>query len=122
MMRQSMEPPRSWCDAPEDPATILADCRQRIDRIDAVVVALLRERVLTAVEAARAKTALGEPLKAPARETAVLERLALLAADPLDGHAVARIFRAIIDETLAAEELLQSTAATGASEARRRAG
>ncbi len=89
-----------------EPSSVLADCRDRIDRIDGVLLALLRERMLTAVEAAEAKCALGQPLLAPAREAAVLERLTNLAATPLDPLAVSRIFRAIFDETLNAEERL----------------
>ena len=93
------------------PAAILADCRQRIDRIDGVLLALLRERMLTAVEAAGAKAALGQPVLAPAREAEVLERIATLTASPLDPVAASRIFEAIIEETRTAEERLPGGAA-----------
>ena len=82
-----------------EPARVLADCRERIDRIDAAVLALLRERVRTAIEAGHAKAVLGEPLITPAREAEILRRLALLDGHPLEAAAVARIFRAIIEET-----------------------
>jgi chorismate mutase len=82
-----------------DAARTLTDCRERIDRIDAVVVALLRERVRTALEAGQAKRLLGQPIAAPAREEEVLSRLLALCNPPLDGDAVRRIFHAIIEET-----------------------
>jgi chorismate mutase len=86
------------------PAAALAECRERIDRIDAAVVALLRERVRTAIEAGRAKSALGYPLDSPAREAEVLERLQRLASDPLERDSVTRIFRTIIEETRATQK------------------
>lgn len=86
------------------PASVLAHCRQRIDRIDGVLLALLRERVLTAIEAAEAKSALGEPVLVPSREAEVLTRVATLASPPLEPDAVGRIFETIIAETRQAEE------------------
>lgn len=97
------------------PAAVLADCRERIDRIDGVLLALLRERMLTAVEAAEAKAALGQPVLAPTREAEVLARISALASGPLHPTAAARIFEAIIEETRSAEEQLspKSTADCG---------
>ena len=85
------------------PAEILATCRQRIDRIDGVLLALLRERLLTAVEAADAKAALGQPVLVPPREAEVLARVTTLASSPLDADAAVRIFQTIIEETRATE-------------------
>lgn len=82
----------------------LVQCRDDIDRVDAVLVALLRERARLAVSAGRIKIASGQPVTAPAREAAILERVRRLAGEPLDGDAVARIFQHIIDETRAAEQ------------------
>lgn len=87
-------------------ATVLADCRQRIDRIDAVLLALLRERLLTAVEAAEAKAALGESVLARDRETEIVARVAALSRSPLESTAAVRIFEVIIGETRAMEERL----------------
>ncbi len=87
----------------DDPARTLTDCRERIDRIDATVVALLRERLRTALEAGYAKRRLGQPIAAPAREEEVLRRLHALCNPPLDSEAVRRIFHAIIEETRNAE-------------------
>ena len=91
-----------WMEASR-PAEVLATCRQRIDRIDGVLLALLRERLLTAVEAADAKAALGQPVLAPPREAEVLARVTALASSPLDAGAAVRIFRTIIEETRATE-------------------
>jgi chorismate mutase len=88
-------------DGPLDP---LAQCRQDIDRIDAVLVALLRERTRVALDAGRIKDAGGHALVAPTREAAVLQRVRRLAVAPLEADAVARIFERIIDETRAAEQ------------------
>ena len=91
-----------WMEVVE-PAEVLATCRQRIDRIDGVLLALLRERLLTAAEAADAKAALGHPVLAPPREAEVLARVTTLASSPLDADAAVRIFQTIIEETRATE-------------------
>ncbi|MFN2445472.1 MAG: chorismate mutase [Vicinamibacterales bacterium] len=87
-----------------DSVEALVQCRADIDRVDAVLVALLRERARLAVRAGCIKVASGEPVVAPVREAAILERVRRLAGEPLDGEAMARIFRHIIDETRAAEQ------------------
>jgi chorismate mutase len=94
-------------DSVDDPRAqginLLAQCRQDIDRIDAVLVALLHERTRLAVDAGRLKTTCGQPLVAPGREAAVFERVRRLARAPLEPDAVARIFERIIEEARAAE-------------------
>lgn len=82
----------------------LARCRDDIDRIDAVLVALLQERARLAVCAGRVKRASGQAIAAPGREAAVIERVKHLALYPLPSDAVGRIFERIIDETRATEE------------------
>jgi chorismate mutase/prephenate dehydratase len=81
----------------------LSQCRQDIDRIDGVLVALLRERTRLALQAGEIKLANGEPLHAAAREAAVMRRVQELAVPPLAADAIARIFACIIDETRNAE-------------------
>lgn len=93
-------------DAEADVPDPLSLCRQDIDRVDAVLVALLGERTRLALQAGIIKLAAGEPVQAVAREAAVLRRVQQLAVPPLDSAAVARIFERIIDETRAAERLL----------------
>jgi len=87
-----------------DPAAVLLECRRRIDRIDGVLLALLRERLMTAEEAADAKAAMDQPVLAPPREAEVLARVTTLANWPLDPEAAARIFGTIIEETRAAAQ------------------
>ena len=100
MSRQSKEPL-----GPEPPATeVLSRCREDIDRIDAVLVALLQERARLALCAGRLKMATGQPLQVPAREAAVIERVKHLALPPLEPDAAGRIFQRIIDETRATEQ------------------
>ncbi len=77
----------------------LAQTRQDIDRIDAVLVALLSERTRLAMHAGRVKQATGQDVVVPAHEHAVLERVRGLARGPLDADAAARIFAQIIHET-----------------------
>jgi chorismate mutase len=92
----------------DHPDMRLADCRTRIDRIDAALVALLRERMRTALEAGSAKTALGQPLLSPAREAEVLERVAQLASGPLEPEAVMRVFDVVVTETRRVQERAQT--------------
>ena len=77
--------------------------RERIDAIDDALVALLAERAELALRLGHVKAAAGQPVYAPAREAAVLDRVSGLARGPLDAPAVARLFEAIIAETRAAE-------------------
>jgi chorismate mutase len=87
-----------------DPHESLSRCREDIDRVDAVLVALLGERARLALNAGRMKAAIGQPVAASAREAAVLERVRQLAPPPLDPEAAARIFERIIDETRDSEQ------------------
>ena len=81
----------------------LSQCRQDIDRIDGVLVALLRERTRLAMQAGEIKLATGEPVHAAAREAAVLQRVQALAVPPHAAEAIVRIFSCIIDEARNAE-------------------
>lgn len=90
-------------DSEPSAAELLARCRDDIDRIDGVLVALLHERARLAVCAGRAKRASGQPIRAAGREASVIARVKYLARAPLAPDAVGRIFRRIIEETRAAE-------------------
>ena len=79
----------------------LALCRQDIDRVDAMLVALLRERTRLALDVGRIKRAHGLAVAHPAREVDVLTRVRQLAGGPLDADVAARIFERIILETRA---------------------
>lgn len=93
---------------PLDP---LAQCRRDIDRIDAVLVALLGERTRLAIDAGRIKRGSGREVAAPAREATVIERVRDLARGPLPADAAARIFEQIIRETRSVEERHEETRA-----------
>jgi len=63
-------------DAAADLGAALAPLRERIDAIDAEIVALLNERARIALEIGRVKDAQGQkPIRDPAREAAVIERV-----------------------------------------------
>jgi chorismate mutase len=63
-------------DAAADLGASLAPLRERIDAIDAEIVALLNERARIALEIGRVKDAQGQrPIRDPAREAAVIERV-----------------------------------------------
>ena len=81
----------------------LQECRRHIDRVDATIVALLRERARLAIDAGRIKLEAGQPIDAPDREQAICQRVRHLATAPLDPEAAERIFRRIIDEVRAIE-------------------
>jgi len=84
----------------DDPLEI---CRRNIDRVDATIVALLRERARLAIDAGRIKLETGQRIDAPDRERAICDRVRQLATSPLDPGAAERIFRRIIDEVRAIE-------------------
>jgi 3-deoxy-7-phosphoheptulonate synthase len=84
-------------------AGALRRCRDLIDGIDEAILALLSERVKVARAAATIKRGLQLPLRTPERERDVLRRIAQAPAE-LTVEARLRIFRHVIDETLAAEQ------------------
>lgn len=82
----------------------LEEIRSRIDALDMEIVALLEKRAEAGMRAAEEKRRLGQPLRNPVREREVLDRLAAGAHGPLSGERLENIYRAIMAETLAAEE------------------
>jgi len=84
-------------------AASLRRCREVIDGIDEALLALLSERVKVARAAAAIKGELGLPLRTPDREREILRRVAQ-AESELPADARLRLFRLVIDETLAAEQ------------------
>lgn len=85
-------------------AASLRRCREVIDGIDDALLALMSERVKVARAAATIKRELRLPLRTPERERDVLRRAAQAAGElPVDARL--RIFRLVIDETLAAEQV-----------------
>jgi chorismate mutase-like protein len=81
----------------------MGEYRDRIDALDEEILRLLNERANLAVRIGRIKRATGQPVHAPEREADVLDHVTTLGDGPLDAEAIARLFRAIIAETRAAE-------------------
>jgi chorismate mutase / prephenate dehydratase len=89
---------------PADPTLdSLTRCRRAIDAIDDAVLALLEDRVRVAMTAASVKRQMRLPLRAPDRERDVFARIERLDAS-LGPLARRRIFRAVMQATLAAEQ------------------
>ncbi|HYM09730.1 MAG TPA: chorismate mutase [Bryobacterales bacterium] len=76
----------------------LADCRRRIDAVDARIVALLSERAKIVQEVGRIKQQMRAPVAAPKRVDEVLRKVAARNPGPLPNEAVERIYRQIIQE------------------------
>jgi len=76
----------------------LDDLRQSLDRIDNEVVALLAQRARIITQVADFKKTYGGPVHDPAREDAIVDRLTHLNPGPLPAAALARIYRAILEE------------------------
>ncbi len=87
--------------------------RRKIDGIDARLVELLNARTRLAIEIARYKRTSGMKAVSPARERAILRRVRQASVGPLDAEAIARLFRAILNESRRAAALRASTAACG---------
>lgn len=76
----------------------LADCRRRIDAVDARIVALLNERAGIVQEVGRIKQQRRAPVAAPKRVEEVLRKVTAGNRGPLPNAAVERIYRRIIQE------------------------
>ncbi|GIX30650.1 MAG: chorismate mutase [Porticoccaceae bacterium] len=86
-------------------AAELAALRERIDALDLEILERLAARARLAVEVARAKARRGDAdFYRPEREAQVLRRLLERNPGPLEGEAVARIFREIMSACLALEQ------------------
>jgi len=90
----------------------IQDCRGEIDKVDAEILRLLNLRAELAVRVGESKRTAGLSVWDRAREREVVERARRNNRGPLDGDAVARLFRAVIRES----RRLQSSGA-GASSA-----
>jgi chorismate mutase-like protein len=97
----------------------IGDWRKKIDEIDGVLLQLLNLRTEFAVEVARLKEEEGLSLIAPEREQKVIAGMKNLNGGPLDGEAVTRIFRVIMEESRRIQEM---NAGAGSGESRRSLG
>ena len=82
----------------------LAPIREKIDQVDRQLVALLNERLGLAAEIGHRKRGLGGEIYVPAREDAVLRKVAGLNAGPLRPEALQAIYREIMSAALALEK------------------
>lgn len=73
--------------------------RKRIDGVDDELLRLLYSRAGLAIEIGHLKRNKGVPAYSPARERAILARLAKINGGPLQQEAVKRIFREIVRES-----------------------
>jgi chorismate mutase len=79
-------------------STALDRWRQRIDALDAELLALLARRSRLSVRVAHWKRRTGLPLRTPVRESLILARAKRTAPAPLTAGAAERIFRTILAE------------------------
>jgi chorismate mutase len=86
------------------PAELIA-LRERIDEIDARLVALLSERAACALTIGHLKRAMHLAIYQPAREAEVLAHVCGLNPGPLDDEAIRRLFERIIDEARRLERM-----------------
>ena len=86
--------------------TPLSELRNRIDAIDAQILALINQRALCAIEVARTKIAEGEQgtFYRPDRESLVLRRIKELNSGPLEDLTAVRFFRELMSACLALEK------------------
>jgi len=78
----------------------IGDWRAKIDAIDTTLLHLLNVRAGFALEVGRLKGESGQPLRVPAREREILERMTQLNPGPLDTAAVETIYQRILDESI----------------------
>jgi chorismate mutase / prephenate dehydratase len=83
----------------------LQSSRQRIDSIDEQIVKLLNERAQVVREVGVIKKQFHAPVSAPGREEQVLHRAAGQARAPLTAAAVEAIYRSILREMSAMEQV-----------------
>lgn len=79
--------------------------RIEIDRIDELLIELLNQRSVCAIEIGRIKRQVGLPIYSPSREKDVIEHVTSRNAGPLDRDAVRRLFERIIDESRRIERI-----------------
>lgn len=82
---------------------VIARLRCQVDSLDDRLLVLLRQRINVARQLGQIKRSAGRPLRDAQRETQLLTRLAAAAGDALPAGATERIFRCIIEASLASE-------------------
>lgn len=82
----------------------LAPVREKIDKIDEQIVALLNKRAGLALKVAEIKRKTDSPVYIPARENAILKRVCEMNAGPLSDKALQGVFREIFSATRSVEK------------------
>jgi chorismate mutase-like protein len=82
----------------------IGDWRTKIDAIDTTLLHLLNVRAAFALEVGKLKGEAGLLLRVPARENEILSRMKHLNPGPLDGEAVEKIYKLILDESIRIQE------------------
>lgn len=83
----------------------LSAFRISIDQIDSKILELLNRRTEAALQIGRLKKANNQPIYAPEREKAVIERLVKANNGPLPDKSVQQIFQSIINQVRSFEEI-----------------
>ena len=76
----------------------IADWRDKIDKADERLVALLNERACYVLEIGALKKKAGLPVHEPRREMQIMENIRKWNQGPLEASALQRVFERIIDE------------------------
>jgi chorismate mutase/prephenate dehydratase len=92
--------------ATPDPAA-LAELRKQIDALDARIVDILNERARIVVEIGRIKQLTNEPIYAPDREKAVLDKVRRLNSGPLQDRCLEAVYRELMSGSFALERPLK---------------
>lgn len=82
---------------------IISRLRQQVDGLDDRLLVLLRQRVKVARQLGQIKRRAGRPLRDATREEQLLERLAGAGGEALSAEAIQRLFRCVIEVSLASE-------------------
>ena len=83
--------------------TDLSQLREKIDAVDAQLTALLKERMALSADVAECKAAAGIAVCDPARETAILEKVAAVCPEAVP------VYRAILEASRAKQQEILNT-------------
>ena len=96
--------------------SLLADCRQNIDAIDAQLRGLLNQRAEIVEGVVRAKQALSLPIHEPKREENVIRKVTEGNSGPLSDDAFRHIFETIMAEMRAMQQVYLDERVKGQAE------
>ncbi|HKX00408.1 MAG TPA: chorismate mutase [Bryobacteraceae bacterium] len=97
----------------EEALKALADCRERINALDARILELLNERTRVVEEIGRIKREFQMPVYEPKREEEVFKNIREHNTGPMAQEAARRIFERIIDEMRTLQKIRMEAARDG---------